>query len=419
MVSRGATQQSSATFNRRMVLDIIRRAGEASRKDIIDQVGLSPQTVANITQDLETIGLVTGKRLKDGGGRGQPPIAFTLNPEGGDSIGISLEPRLVSAARVNLVGEIIDRKSVAIDASDQKNTLAVMVDLVKKLVKLPGRSERLWGIGVALPGPFDVPGMSFVGPTAFDGWHDLSILNALQHKVKLPVLYNIDSVAGALGELLFGVASDMSNFFYLHLGIGLGGTLLMDKAAYRGVSGNATEIGHIPIIPHGKSCYCGSFGCLERYLSLQALAEHLGVEDAATLQTGGLDSLLATDDELLMAWCQQAASHLRSAVCIIENMLDPQAIVLGGFAPRALTERLVALAMPLKPSVRSGAGGLRIMLSDHQADSALLGAAVLPIYHALSPRFELLLQGRAPATTLVIDSNVLLGRSTVAGVQRV
>ena len=64
MVSRGTTQQASAPYNRRIVLDVIRRQGSISRKEIVDKVSLSPQTVANITSDLESIGLIVSRRLK-------------------------------------------------------------------------------------------------------------------------------------------------------------------------------------------------------------------------------------------------------------------------------------------------------------------------------------------------------------------
>ncbi|MFX7808431.1 hypothetical protein ABTK09_19580, partial [Acinetobacter baumannii] len=96
----------------------------------------------------------------------------------------------------------------------------------------------------------------------------------------------------------------------------------------------------------------------------------------------------------LQRWCRQAADRLRDAVCMIENMLDPRSIVIGGSAPKVLVERLVALAQPWHRSVRGGIGSpeTRIVLSDRQDDSSLLGAAVLPIYEMLSPRLEVLQQ---------------------------
>src|ERR1700732_1682716 len=114
MFSRGTTQQSSAPYNRRIVLDVIRRQGTISRREIVELVSLSPQTVANITNDLESIGLIVARRLTGAKSPGQPPIAFELNPNGGNSIGISLEPGRASAALVNLVGE------VDVDTHDQR-----------------------------------------------------------------------------------------------------------------------------------------------------------------------------------------------------------------------------------------------------------------------------------------------------------
>ena len=396
MVSRGTTQQSSAPYNRRIVLDVIRRQGRISRREIVDLVSLSPQTVANITNDLQTIGLIVARRLKGAKSRGQPPIAFELNPDAGNSIGISLEPGRAAAGLVNLVGEILERREVDVDTHDQRHVLATMLTLVRELRRRPAASARLWGVGVALPGPLVKTDISFVGPTTLEGWSDLSVLDELRDATRLQVFYSVDSVAAALGETLFGVARALDNFFYMHFGLGLGGTLVVNRSAYRGASGNATEIGHIPAVPGGKPCYCGNAGCLERYLSLQSLAEALGVSEAPDRDALIIAQLERNDDPALQAWCREAAERLRDAVCVIENVLDPLTIVIGGSAPKLLVERLVALAQPLHHSVRGGVAAptLRILLSERQEDSSILGAAVLPIYDLLSPRFEVLQQDR-------------------------
>jgi len=396
MVSRGTTQQSSAPYNRRIVLDVIRRQGRISRREIVDLVSLSPQTVANITNDLQTIGLVVARRLKGAKSRGQPPISFELNPNAGNSIGISLEPGRVSAGLVNLVGEILERREVDINTHDQRRVLATVMGLIRELRRRPAAAKRLWGIGVALPGPLVKTDISFIGPTTLEGWSDLAVLDELRDASRLQVFYSIDSVAAALGETLFGVARTLDNFFYMHFGVGLGGTLVVNRSAYRGASGNATEIGHIPAVPGGKPCYCGNAGCLERYLSLQSLAEALGVSEAPDRDALIVAELERNTDVALQAWCREAADRLRDAVCVIENMLDPLTIVIGGSAPKLLVERLVSLAEPLHHSVRGGVASptTRILLSERQEDSSILGAAVLPIYDLLSPRFEVLQQDR-------------------------
>ena len=400
MVSRGTTQQSSAPYNRRIVLDVIRRHGSISRKEIVDQVSLSPQTVANITNDLETIGLIVARRVTGAKSRGQPPIAFELNANAGHAIGISLEPGRLSAALVNLVGEVVGRREVDVDTRDQRRALAAMVRVVNDLRRRPSTAERIWGVGVALPGPLIETDISFIGPTALEGWKDLAVFDELRDATRLQVFYSVDSVAGALGETLFGVARSLDDFFYMHFGVGLGGTLVVSRSAYRGANGNATEIGHIPIVPGGKPCYCGNAGCLERYLSLHSLAEALGIESAPDRDAQIAARLATYDDPVLLSWCRQAADRLRDAVCVIENMLDPRAIVIGGSAPKALVERLLELAQPLHHSVRGGVAPAseRILLSERQEDSSILGAAVLPIYDLLSPRFEVLQQDRRTET---------------------
>jgi predicted NBD/HSP70 family sugar kinase len=415
MVSRGTTQQSSAPYNRRIVLDVIRRHGSLSRKDIVDKVALSPQTVANITSDLESVGLVISRRLKVEKSRGQPPIVFELNPNGGSSIGITIEPGRVCAALVNLVGQVMARREVEVDTHDRRESLSTMVATVKELAANAGPSGRLRGVGVALPGPFAVTNMSFVGPTALEGWTDLSVLDELRRISGFHVFYSVDSVAGALGESLFGTAKNLNNFFYMHFGVGLGGTLVANRSAYKGANGNATEIGHVPIVPDGKPCYCGNRGCLERYLSLHSLAEALGRAD---VKDGGRDVLvkmLSAEDPALLDWCREAARHLRNAVCMIENLLDPETIVIGGSAPKALLEKIVSLAEPLPGSVRTGASAQeRILLSQHDEASSLLGAAVLPIYEMLSPRFEMLMQHRPEQSRV----EGVLGRGAAGGLGR-
>jgi predicted NBD/HSP70 family sugar kinase len=396
MVSRGTTQQSSAPYNRRIVLDVIRRQGRISRREIVELVSLSPQTVANITNDLQTIGLIVARRVKDAKSRGQPPIAFELNPSAGNSIGISLEPGRISAGLVNLIGEILERREVDLDTHDQRHVLATVKELIRELRRRSPAAERLWGIGVALPGPLVKTDISFRGPTTLEGWSDLSVLDVLRDATRLQVFYSVDSVAAALGESLFGVARSLDTFFYMHFGVGLGGTLVVNRSAYRGANGNATEIGHIPAVPGGKRCYCGNAGCLERYLSLQSLAEALGVSEAPDRDVLIIEQLERNDNPVLQEWCREAAERLRDAACVIENMLDPVTIVIGGSAPKLLVERLVLLAQPLHHSVRGGVAtpSTRILLSERQEDSSILGAAVLPIYDLLSPRFEVLQQDR-------------------------
>lgn len=90
--------------------------------------------------------------------------------------------------------------------------------------------------------------------------------------------------------------------------------MMHDGVVMRGAWGNAGEIGHIAAIPDGEVCHCGNQGCLERYLSLDAFKR----------------SGLSEED-----WVDVIAPIFRSAIRTIENLFDPETIVLGGLAPQS------------------------------------------------------------------------------------
>src|SRR3546814_6312291 len=133
-----------------------------------------------------------------------------------------------------------------------------------------------------MPGPFNVDSMSFVGPTTLEGWDSVPIADRLSSLTGLPAFLGGDSLAAALGEKMHGVGRDLDSFYYVYFGVGLGGGAVIDGQPFAGAWGNAGEFGHIPVVPAGKPCSCGSRGCLEGYVSLHALRGWLrdaGIED--------------------------------------------------------------------------------------------------------------------------------------------
>jgi len=170
----------------------------------------------------------------------------------------------------------------------------------------------------------------------------------------------------------------MSQFYYLHLGVGLGGTMMQDGVPVRGAWGNAGEIGHIPAVPGGLPCPCGNAGCLERYLSLDGFSTRPAGQSQAD-------------------WVKQVTPIFHAAIRTIENLFDPLTIVLGGIAPADLIEALVATthSLPTSISSRYDRATPRVTASVGQL-SVLRGAAALAVSGVLSPRQD------APSTDRAI-----------------
>jgi predicted NBD/HSP70 family sugar kinase len=370
---RGTNQEFGRPYNRRIVLESIRLHAPTTRGEIAKRVGLTVQTVSTIVRELEEQGYVLSAR-EEPKGRGVPPSTLRINPDGGYAVGIHLTPLGVSAALINLSGDVVENLHRDAPAPAPDQAFDLIGTLVRDLTRLrPG--GRMLGVGMALPGPFGVESMSFVGPTTMAGWKDVALRERLADATGLPAFLETDMAAAALGEQLYGLGTEFSEYYYLYFGVGLGGVMIHDGAVLRGAWGNAGEIGHIPVVADGEPCPCGNRGCLERYLSLEALGRHSGGE---------------------AAWAGEIAPIFRNAVTTIENLFDPQTVVIGGLAPASLLARLAAAAktLPNSVSARRDRRVPRVTVARGGEQSVLRGAAALALSGVLSPRFGQMFSAR-------------------------
>jgi predicted NBD/HSP70 family sugar kinase len=371
MALKGTNQEFGRPYNRRIVLESIRQHGPIARGDIAGRVGLTIQTVSNITRELEEqnflLGIRNAKRV-----RGYPATSLSINPDGGFAIGLNITPVGIEAALINLAGEIVKSQSRGRDCLKPKRAFSEIGKIIAGFkAAIPER--RLLGVGLAMPGPFDVESMSFVGPTTLQGWKDEPIKEKLSQIAGCPVFIEVDHAAAAMGERLYGAGKDYKDYYYLFFSMGLGGCMVHDGLPVRGGFSNAGEIGHIPVVPNGEPCACGNRGCLERYVSLEAHERR---------------SAIIGEER----WLAEAAPLFRSTIATIENLFDPQTIIIGGLSGTDIPQKLMSIAEPLANSVssRRNRSAPRVIFSSTGHDAALRGAASLAISGALTPRFGMM-----------------------------
>ncbi|HVK92515.1 MAG TPA: sugar kinase, partial [Mycoplana sp.] len=104
-VAIGNNPERSRDHNRRVVLDVVRRQGSLGRAYIAKLTHLTPQAVANIVDELVGEGLLMEMgRMRSG--RGQPPIQFAVNPEGGATIGVEIAADHMVTVALDLAGHL-------------------------------------------------------------------------------------------------------------------------------------------------------------------------------------------------------------------------------------------------------------------------------------------------------------------------
>lgn len=223
-------------------------------------------------------------------------------------------------------------------------------------------------------------------------WRDAAVAERLAPRMGLPVFLEHDANSAAWAELVFGPAGEGENVAVVALGTGVGAALLIDGRMYRGSSGVAPELGHLPMVPGGRACPCGKQGCLERYCSGTALAatarEMLTTRsdllpsvlaEIPAAQIGGVDvaRAAAAGDRLARAAMADMAHWLGVGLSIVADVFDPDLIVVAG-GVSASAALFLDDARRVYAGRVTGAGHrrlARIRRSELGVDAALIGAA--------------------------------------------
>jgi predicted NBD/HSP70 family sugar kinase/biotin operon repressor len=395
----GSNPELTRGFNRRVILEAVRLHGPLSRADLARMTGLSAQAISNIADQLRGEGLLIEERRRSGA-RGQPPLELALNPTGGHTLGLSLDHDRLSAALVDLAGNVVAIRQVGLGRPTAGTILKIIEHAVERLIRRAGVDRtRVLGAGLIVPALFEQGNVVAFGPSGIPGLEGLPLAQLLSQRLDMAVMVENDATAAAIGEHLYGHGKGLRDFVYVYFGVGLGSGIFIAGQPHRGVTGKAGELGHVIVEPGGRPCPCGNRGCLERYVSLSAAmaAVRNNPQNGQPIDLDELTRRLAEKDPVILAWLGLAAGHLRTAIAMIENLLEPQTIILGGLAPDPLLDALLARVTPLLPSVRDRADGSlpRVQKSKGGLDTPTLGAAALPLFRSIAPHLGLV-QGASP-----------------------
>ena len=276
----GTNAGRSRHRNRQAVLGQVRAAGTMGRAEIARALALTTQTVSNIIAELMSDGMLLEKgRLS--GGRGLPAIQYGLNPKGGFALGVEVRPDAVFVALLDMQGAPVSTERVALQGTEPDIVLGEVAGLYDRALRqVPTAKNRMLGAGIVMPGPFGVTGISGMGSDLV-GWQEVGAEALFAEAVGLPVVLSNDANAGAMAELITGVAQGIPSFAYLYFGAGLGLGLIHEGQLIGGAFGNAGEIGHVPV-PGGK---------LEDALSRLSVQRHMAAVGKDVVDIDTLEQL--------------------------------------------------------------------------------------------------------------------------------
>ena len=128
-----------------------------------------------------------------------------------------------------------------IQGEEPEELLEFLAALYEGLAEKYGAGRSL-GLGLVTPGPFDAIWPGIPTPGAIAALQTRSLVETLTTRIGVDVFLENDATAAALGERLNGVAREVNHFFYVFVGEGVGGGIVMKGEPYRGESGNAATV---------------------------------------------------------------------------------------------------------------------------------------------------------------------------------
>ncbi|MET8160484.1 ROK family transcriptional regulator [Sphaerisporangium sp. NPDC005289] len=377
------------------VLRQVHLAGPISRAALANRLGLNRSTILALATQLTAAGLVREEASGTTGRAGRPSLV--VRPESGRWYVLAFDvavDRLV-AARVGLGGPVLERREAPRRRSrhaDLDEVVGVLAGFGRALVDAAPRSARCLGVGTSYCGLVRAAdGMVLLAPNV--GWTDLDFVPALSRRLGLPVAVGNEAHLGALAEHERGAGIGHQNLVYLHGDVGVGGGIIVGGRLLGGDDGYGAELGHMIVNPFGgRSCNCGSRGCLEAEVGEAALLEASG----RTSGPGGRDGVRAVveaaenGDEAARKALDRVGDWLGIGVVNLINLFNPGVVVFGGtlgdIYPGAAPQVHARVAASVLP-VSRGVGLRTSMLRD---DAPLVGAAELAFSRVLADPLDAL-----------------------------
>lgn len=262
--------------------------------------------------------------------------------------GIDLGGTKIQTVVVDAEGKLQGEARQATPTSGGPTDVArAMEDALREAASAAGvKPEELAGVGVGSPGDADGATGVVSGARNLPGWEGgFPLGETLSKALGTSVRIGNDVQVAVEGEYELGAGRAYGSLIGVWWGTGLGGGLILDGKPWLG-RGAAGELGHTVVKRNGARCPCGRRGCLEAYVGRAAMESRARQEQAKGVKTDlfeimekrGKERLtssvwehaLREGDALTESLLRRAIRYLGTGIASAVNLLDVEAVVLGG-----------------------------------------------------------------------------------------
>lgn len=248
-----------------------------------------------------------------------------------NKIGIDLGGTKIEGILLDTSGSVLERKRILTKREDGYQSIVKrIVSLIKELQNI---SQSRTTIGLCTPGAIS-PQTGRIKNSNTVCLIGQPLKEDIEQQINHQIKMDNDANCFAMAETVLGIAKGYNVVFGVIIGTGVGGGIVIKGKVHKGRMAIAGEWGHHTLYPNGNQCYCGSKGCVETYISGPSLEKRW---TALTGETKSLQHIIAgtgqlsSDKEILyLKWKSEFITNFGIALANIIDILDPDAIVLGG-----------------------------------------------------------------------------------------
>jgi len=393
-----------ANGNLLSTLQLIRRAGRLTRKELASQLCLGASMASKLVSELFERGLICEVGRSEPGS-GRPSDLLALNPQAGNAVGLDISGTHQKAVIVNLCGEVI---ASLVEAERIPTDRQAILDGLEQMIQCALASCSLspcevMGIGVGLRAVVN-PSTGTVSswtetPGLATTWKNFAVRDALVSRWLYPHII-VDDIVRTLGiaEVQYGHSRGQDNdFVYALADSGIGMAVMLNGAPYVGPLQIAGEIGHIPLGNVEIHCDCGNVGCLETVASATAILDRIRERLSASSVRSSLrenDTELTiqrvidaaeTGDKVAYQALREAGEYFGVGLAIVVNLLGSELVVVGGSLAKSEVY-LDAARRSMRLQVLSNASTMvRVKPSQLDEFAGARGAATQVLNHLFLP----------------------------------
>lgn len=285
-------------------------------------------------------------------------------------------------------GKIVQRHRLTVDSAQGASGIRKQIEAT--LAKILSATKPA-AAGVGFGGPVDWKTGRICKSHQIEGWSEFDLGNWLHELTDVPVVVDNDANVAALGEALRGVGAGANPVFYVTLGSGVGGGLVVDGRIYHGARPGESEIGHVRLDRRGTivESRCSGWAVDAKIRELKTTEPSSLLVKLAGEDGGGearhLAAALRRGDSAAERILRETAEDLAFGLSHVAHLFHPEVIVLGGGLSGMGEPLRAAVETALRPFLMEAfLPGPRVCLAGLGEDAVPAGALLL----AGSPKFK-------------------------------